>query len=47
MLGPGGDDDDHIDIPALADTMRRELLQAALLLKKHVATLNDPFSRKL
>jgi hypothetical protein len=47
MLGRGDDDDHDIDIPALAGPIRRELLQAALILKKHVATLSDLFARKL
>jgi hypothetical protein len=45
--GARGDDDDHIDISAPAGPTRRELLQAALMLRKPVAALNDPFSLKL
>ena len=40
-VGDDNDDDDP------AGPTRCELLQAALMLRKHVATLNDPFSRKL
>jgi hypothetical protein len=44
----GGDDDDKDDddndIPA--EPTCRELLQAALMLRKHVGTLNDQFSRR-
>jgi hypothetical protein len=43
----GGDVDDHIDIPAPAGPTRRESLKAALMLRKQVATPNDPFARKL
>ena len=44
----GGDDgnDSDVDLPAPGLTCH-ELLQAALMLKKHVALLNDPFSCKL
>jgi DDE superfamily endonuclease len=42
----GGDDIDDVDVSAPAGPTRHELIQAALMLKKHVATLNDPFSRK-
>jgi hypothetical protein len=40
----GDDDDVHIVIPAPAGPTRCELLRAALMLRKHVATLNDPFA---
>ena len=46
LRNAGGDDDNHIDIPAPAGPTRCELLQAALISKKRVATPNDPFARK-
>jgi hypothetical protein len=43
----GGDLDDNSDDVDVPGPSRRELVQAALMLRKHVATVNDPFSRKL
>jgi hypothetical protein len=43
----GGDDDDGGDNDDDPGPTRRELLQAVLMLRKHVATLDDPFARKL
>jgi hypothetical protein len=44
----GKDNDTDIDVPeAMAGPTRRELLEAALMLRKHAATLNEPFACKL
>jgi hypothetical protein len=40
------DNSDSLGVPAQGPT-RRELLQAAVMLKRHLATINDPFSRNL
>ncbi|KAF9236007.1 hypothetical protein BU15DRAFT_50663 [Melanogaster broomeanus] len=42
------DDDDDIDNsePQAPGLTRREALQATLMLKKYVGTINNPFSRK-
>ncbi|KAF9234204.1 hypothetical protein BU15DRAFT_52907, partial [Melanogaster broomeanus] len=43
----GGDDDDD-DINELAPSFtRREVLQAALMLRKYIAAFNNPSARKL
>ena len=48
--GGNDDNDDDVDVsksaPVAPSPTHCELLQAALMLRKHVATLNDPFAHK-